>query len=116
MMLVGPLERRQAAWVGIRTTGTAIAGEHVRYVFLDRPVSAIPKPLASTDLYDGTPRPVASRMTRRRAKHQARGDNRRFGRGSRYFASFSILRFAAVPDVVFIGLLLGTDAAAGAGA
>jgi hypothetical protein len=120
MMPVMPLEWNgycRAAFVGIRSTGTAIAGEHVWHAFLHRPVSAIPISLASADLYDCAPRPVTRRMTGRRSKHRARGqagaDDRNFDCGSHYFASFCNLRFAAMLGAVLVGPVAGTDTVVG---
>lgn len=101
MMPLMPLEWNgccRGAFVGIRITATAIAGQLA---------------LASADLYDCAPRPVTRRMTARHGKHRARGqagaNDRYFGRGSHYFASFCNFRFAAVLGVVLVGPVAGTD-------
>ena len=123
VMLISPFDRNghggRTGSVGVRATGTAVAGDHIRHAFLDRAIAAIPTSIAHAEIDDRTPRSIVRRMPRGSAEYracrQASGDNRKFDRGAHYFASFWDLRPSTAPDVVFIGPLPGTEAAAGGG-
>jgi hypothetical protein len=112
--LISPLDRNShgggSASMGIRTTATAIASDHVRRAFLGRAIAAIPTRITHAEINNRAPRCVVGRMpggrTDHRACRQAGDGTHKFARGSHYFAFPLALRFCVVLGVVF-GVVLG---------